>query len=1021
MLWLTRFSVKNPVAVLIISLLVVLGGVYSFLVINMESEPQAKLGMLTISTAYPNASSEDVVNDITKPLETAVDAVSGVKEYISASEENHSLITVSLEESADADKVQRDVEKSIANVRLPSGAGRPKIALQMVGSEPLYFLAISNQGQSRTNEAFYQLVEDRFVDRLEKLDGVSSVQVIGMQKKVVRIKPKQEMLLHYGLTASDVKQAVAAQHVASSAGSVNADGTEMIVRLENEYTDLEQIKHTRLRLTGTGTMAAGSIELGDVAEVGWDTSIMSVSRLNGKPAVALQIAKTPEGNIVKISGAIRAQLDEFRKQYPDLRFEIVSDRSDYVKSSIGGMAREGGMGIVMAAIAIYLFLRHVKSTLIVLVSIPLCVLISLTFLQYMGVSINLMSLFGMTVAIGRVVDDSIVVIENIFRHVRTRPGEKATVLVAVKEVAGAITSSTLTTVAVFLPIAFVSGIMGDFFKPFALAVVCSLLGSLLVAVTVIPLLASATMLGEQEPERREGRLLAAYEKLLGWAFAHKGKVAAITLAMFLASAGLAASLPTGFMPELNMKLLYVKVSMPAGTALEVTDAKLKEIEAAVLRQKEVVYVQSRIGAPLDEAKKTTLGNLTIKLRDDAEDDAVLNRVRTAVDPLVPVGAQISYSKPAAGGQGGYQIEINADDSGALKEAATVIKAAMKQNPLLANIKDNLSEQIEQLSIKVDRERASELGLSPGQIADEVETAIGNNKQKQIVVNGKEYDLIVGTGEATGIAQLEQMWVHSPLGQQVPLSELASLKKEVVPGQVLRKDGKPYVQITADILSEDKGGVSQEQTKALQQLKLPAGVTISAEGLQADMQKGFIEMFAAMGAAVLLVFLVMVITFGNLSAPLAILLSLPLASIGGLLGLWLSNGVMDMTVLIGFLMLIGIVVTNAIVLIDRVQQLLGAGESIRAALVEAGKTRMRPIMMTAIATIASLLPLALGFSEGSLLSKGLSTVVIGGLLTSTLLTLVVVPVGYDSLYRFINRKRSRRKNNAAQLEGGVANR
>ncbi|USG66160.1 efflux RND transporter permease subunit [Brevibacillus ruminantium] len=1018
MKWITKMSLKNPAMVVLISILVSLGGLFSFSVINIESEPQAKLGMLTISTMYPGASAEDVLEDVSKPLEKAIDAVSGVKSYISSSEENHSLLTVSIQAEADMDKVRDEVEKSVSNARLPAQARRPKVNLRMIGSEPMYFLAISNQGQSRTNEAFYRLVEDIFVEELQAIAGVDAADVIGMEKKVVRIRPNTEALSYYQLSPGDLKRALEAQHISSSVGSVREAGQDYIARIDNAYTSLEQLKQTRLPIPDNGFGQPAYLRIGDVATVHWELERSSISRLNGKPAVAVQITKTADGNIVDVSEAIREKLHAFRAQYPDLAFEIVSDRSDFVRTSIGGMAKEGLLGIVMAVLVIYLFLRHLKSTLIVMVSIPLCILVSVLFLYLNGISINLMSLFGMTVAIGRVVDDSIVVIENIFRRYQTEERHNRTIIEAVGEVASAITSSTLATVAVFVPIAFVSGILGDFFKPFAAAVAWALLASLLVAVTVVPWLASVTMRSEKQSVHRESRLAAVYPKALLWALKHKGRVALVTLLLFGGSLGLAATLPSGFLPELNSNLLFIKLKMPTGTTLETTSTKVESIEKAVLDEPEVLYIQSRIGGAQGEAKQTQLAEMTIKLQDGADENDVQARIRQRVTPMIPAEAQVTFSKPAAGGQGGYQLVLYGNDFAQIQEAATMVKAKLKENPLLANVKDNVSDRRGQLSITVDRDRALQWGFTPQQAASELAGVIGTASLPSIKLNGREYELIFGAGEPQSLERLPEIWLKSPLGGQVALREIASLQREEAPASLLRKEGKPYIQITADILGSDKGGISQAQTNSLKQLPLPRGVSISSEGVQQDMQKGFVEMFAAIGAAILLVLLVMVASFGNLLSPLAVLLSLPLASIGGLFGLWLFGGVLDMTVLIGFLMLIGIVVTNAIVLIDRVGQKMREGLAVREALIEAGRTRLRPILMTAVATIAAMLPLAFGFSEGSLLSKGLSIVVIGGLLSSTLMTLVVVPVGYEALYHLANRRRIRKQSHTVQeaLEG-----
>lgn len=925
------------------------------------------------------------------------------------------MLTISIESNAEMEEVRDELEKSVISAKLPAAASLPKVKLRVVGGEPMYFLAISNKDQLRTNETFYRLVEESIVDDLQEIEGVESVDVIGTEEKQVRIQPNMEAMIHYGVSSSEIIQAIKAQHVALSVASITDQGKDYIARFTNEFTSLEQIRHIRLRMSVNEDGSIGTLPLSELAEVGWEMDRTSISRLNGKPAVALQISKTSEGNIVHISNTIHEKLAVYREKYPDLTFEMVSDRSDFVKTSIGGMAKEGVLGMVMAILVIYLFLRSVKSTLIVVVSIPLCVLISVMFMKCNGITINLMSLFGMTVSIGRVVDDSIVVIENIFRRFQTEERHNETILAAVGEVARAITSSTLATVAVFLPIAFVSGMLGDFFKPFAAAVAWSLLASLIVAVTVVPLLASMTMRKEKKAETKHqaGWMALLYSGVLQKALENKGKVALITLLLFGGSAGLAGRLPTGFLPELDMDLLYIKLVMPTGTSLETTSQKTMEIENAVMQEPKVRYIQSKLGAAQSEANQSHLADITIKLQAGAPDDEVLEELRKRIEPLIPVRAQVTYSKPAAGGQGGYQLVLYGADFPILNKAASMVRDKMAENPLLANIKDNTSGSRGQLSIQVDPDRAMQWGLTPEQVSKEVAAMLGTTSIANMRMDGDDYALVFGAGNAADLASLPRLWIKTPSGQSVLLKEVAALDMEKVSPELLRKDGRAYIQITADILSADKGGVAKKQTRILEQLKLPAGVQMSSEGIQQDMQKGFMEMLAAMGAAVILVLLVMVAAFGNLRSPIAVLLSLPLASIGGLLALWLVGGVLDMTVMIGFLMLIGIVVTNAIVLIDRVQQHIRDGRTVREALIEAGQTRLRPILMTAVATIAAMLPLAFGFSEGSLLSKGLSTVVIGGLLSSTLMTLVVVPVGYEGLHQWASFRRKLAKKEVAQ--------
>lgn len=1000
MQFLTRFSLKNSAAVIIITILIAFGGMVAASSLKVESMPDVSFGVVVINTTYPNASPEDVLEDVTKPIEKAIANYEGMKKLESWSSDNNSTVVAWLNSGVDNEEAREEIEKKLVNVNLPSEASRPKASTQGFASEPSVYLSINKLDDTRSLDSFHTLVKDTIIKDFEGIEGVEKVRTLGNQEQELRINPKVDVLNNHGITSSQLKQLIQANHVAFPVGTVTMDGEDQSVRIVGEYTNIEQIKRTKLFLPSGANGGVSYVQMGDIADVELTTETNSISRLNGMPGIHVDIFKTKEANEVEVGDKVRQKIEEYKESYPDLKFETVYDRSVDTKNSINGMLKEGILGAVMASLMILFFLRNIKSTLIVLVSIPLSIVVSMIFMSWLDISLNMMTLFGMAIAIGRVVDDSIVVIENIFRHLQiTKERNENIILLAAKEVIHAITSSTLTTIAVFAPITLVSGIVGEIFRPFALTVVCALLASLLVAVTIVPLFAKLMILRSPVKEHKQGTITLRYRQLLNWSLHHKIITLSVAFSLLVGSFGLVSLLQISMMPGSDMKVLFGNVTLTRGTELEVTNETLKIVEEVVMKEPNVKFIEANIGSYSDsDSNVTHRADLWITLESDADLDQIAENFRKEIEPLLPVDGEIAISQPSSGPNEEYQVVINGNDDATLIEAAEMIKEKLKENPLLANAKDNLSDTKDQVVIRVNRDKAAEWNLSPVQVANEISNLIANASIGKITLDGNEYDLTLGLHreDVDSLDKIGSLYIQTPSGTLIRLDELAEITEEGAPSTIMRRDEQQFIQVTADINSADKGRISQATTSTLKELDLPEGVTLSTDGVEADIQKSFTEMFYALGAAVFMVYIVMVISFGNAMAPLAILLSLPLAAIGGLLGLFVTNSVLDVTTLIGFLMLIGIVVTNAIVYVDRVQQQREAGLSTREALLEAGVTRLRPIIMTAVATMVALLPLAMGLSEGTMMSKGLSIVVIGGLLTSTLLTLVVVPVGYELL-------------------------
>jgi multidrug efflux pump subunit AcrB len=723
----------------------------------------------------------------------------------------------------------------------------------------------------------------------------------------------------------------------------------------------------------------GVVRLGDIATVTYGPADGAVgSRANGKPAALIDIVKTQDGNTVDVSKAVRAEMERLAASLPSgSEYVVAYDAATSIEVSIAGMMREGMLGAVFAVIVILLFLRNTRATVIAAVSIPLSVLTAMLLLRQTGVTLNVMTLGGLTVAIGRVVDDSIVVIENIFAHMQR--GDELTpdlVRAATAEVSGAITSSTLTTVAVFIPLGMVTGIIGKIFQPFAITVAVALLASLLVAVTVAPLMARWMLLKGKIPVLdRETKMTTGYRSLLDLALRNRAAVIVGATTLFVASLALIPVIGTGFVPETAEKYLNIRVAHPLGTKPTTVDETVRAIEAALDTEADVEHYQSTVGGSVgvDMAGESGGSNnaLTlVKLDPEANTDGVLQSLREKTESLAGNGVELVYERiDASGSNSSLDIIVTGPDFEAIREGSEIVEQRLSKVSGLENVASNLGESRAQLAVDVDQGKAAEYGLNAAMVAGAVRSYVAEEKAGTIKIDGQATDITYALklDQIEETEELAKLKLNTPLGETVRLSDIAKVESAGTPVAVLTRDGEQYAAVSGRITERDSGSVISAVNSALANIELPEGVAYEVSGAAEQMNESFSQLGMAMIIAVAAVFFVMVIAFGEATAPLAILFSLPLAVVGGLLGLLIAGLPLDIPAMIGALMLIGIVVANAIVLIDRVQQRLADGLPRREALLDAGATRIRPILMTALSTIMALLPLAVGWADGALSS------------------------------------------------------
>ncbi|KRF43466.1 efflux RND transporter permease subunit [Paenibacillus sp. Soil787] len=1015
---LTQFSMKNVSAVFIMIFILLGSGLYASNKLKVENLPDVSFPVVVVSTTYTGAP-KDVMDEITAPIEKKLANLADLDNMSSTSSDNLSTIIIQFKQNVDTDKKKQDVMSLLQEVKLPAAASAPKASTFGAASfASNYLVAYAKNGISQTElDKWYK---DTIKPSLEGLAGIDHMDVVGNRDTSLDIELDADALAVYGLTPAQVSASINSAITKSPIGSVEINGNNKMARVTGDLksiTDLQSVEITSPK--------GDIIRLDQVAKVKAISESNFIGRLDGNPAIGLILYKSSSANAVEFSGALSKLITDWKTTMPNVTFVNTYDSADQIKASINGLLREGVIGAVLASLMILLFLRNVRMTIIVLVSIPLSILITLLLMWQLGLTLNTMTLGGIFIAVGRVVDDSIVVIENIYSSLeKAQERNESVIKLATKQVSMAITSSTLATVGVFAPMGMVSGIVGGFFRPFAITLACALLSSLLVALTVIPMLAKLLVLRSKikaHDETKQTRVITFYESVLGWSLKHRIKSLLITGFIFILTIGATIpALSVAFLPNSKpSQTMYFQIKMPYETSFGANDTKSKEIEKALMETKDsngqplFKFVEALVGFASNRVGNADripyASQIYVEVNDQVDPAKVKDQVKTYILSELPLGSTVE-PKELGGGGGGisstdFSYSLKGEDQDQLIKAAALVKEKMSTFPELSEIADNLSDAKTEIQITVDQQKARAYGLSAGTVRDTARGWIQKQNLGDLKFDNITYTTTVSLNKSDkdSLEKLGDIPFITTNGSTIYLKEIAKINEIQSANSLARESQKQLVKVTAKIDSENKNGVSMKVSLALKQVELPDGVSTEVKGVSADINDSFSQLFLAMGVAIAMVYLIMVLAFGNAGAPFAILFSLPLAAIGGLLGLVITRESLNITSMIGFMMLIGIVVTNAIVLIDRTQQLREEGYTVRHALIEAGKVRLRPIIMTAGATIVALLPLAMGLSaEGGLIGKGLGIVVIGGLITSTLLTLVVVPIIYELIESFKGR-------------------
>lgn len=1045
------FSLSNKFAIMLMVLLVILGGVYASFKMKLELLPDTEPPMLTITTPMPGATSETVMKEVSDPIDEEIRGMAGVTSVKTQSLSNASMITVNFDENMDMDKAEQDIDKALKKVDLPDEAQTSDIKRSSMNAFPVVAYSILHQKDDV--KASTKAVKEQLIPKLQTIDGVQRATVNGQIERKVTIKFDDDKLQKAGLNAKQVSDYIEGATKESPLGLFQFGDTEKSVVIDGQYASVDALKNMQIPLAlatqSIGSNAQGqqanrsasgsenslmsaqsasnnqqsaqAVALKDLAEVKLSDERESISRTNGKDAVDVQIVKTQGANTVAVANDVDQAIQDFVKAHPELKSVKIMDTAKPITDSLDTMIEKALLGSFVAVIVILLFLRNIRMTAISIVSIPLSLLIAMVALKLSDVSLNILTLGALTVAIGRVIDDSIVVIENIYRRL-TRKDEQLSgdglVVSATKEVFIPIMSSTLVTIVVFAPLAFVTGSVGEMFRPFAYAITFSLLASLLVSITIVPVLGSLFFKRglKRKPKSELGAVGRGYRKVLKWSLAHKWIVLIFSTVILIGSIVLGSmKIGTSFISTGEDKFMALTYTPKPGETKQKVLSHAEEVEKYLLDNRNVRHVQYSVGgaSPIDPTGSTNNMALMVEYDSDTpnfdqEPERVLKHIKTYHHD----GEWKNLDMGTGATSNTLNVEVTGPSTVAIEDTVKAIQEKMSNVSGLTNVKSDLTETYQQYEVKVDPNKAAQTGMTAGQLAMMLNQNIPDMTISKVKDKNQTYDVVVYQDKDTHWTKekLENTPLPSPTGDNRKLSDIATLKTTTTPNALVKKGGDYVSTVSATISGDDVGSISQEVMKQLNALDTPSDVHTSLGGTNDDIQEAFSQLMIAMLAAIIIVYLVLVLTFKGALAPFTILFALPYTVIGVVLALIFTGETLSVPSMIGLLMLIGIVVTNAIVLVDRVITNEKAGLPMKEALLEAGGTRIRPILMTAIATIGALIPLLFGQDSSVLISKGLAATVIGGLLSSTLLTLIVVPVIYEILFT-LKAKITRRKKKA----------
>lgn len=1020
---LVNFVLKNKLAVWLLTIIITVSGIYSGTRMKMESIPDISIPYLIVMGVYPGATPEQVMDDVSIPFEKAVEGLEDVKAVYSTSSPNVAQVQVEYEYGVDMDEKKRQLESALDGVTLPEEAQEPTIMAISMNMMPVIALSVSSSEEDIVD--LTSTVEDILLPKIEKIDGVASATITGQHIEQISFTYDNAKMEALGLTEDTVKQMIQASDMAVSLGLYDFAVGEQAVSVDGKVKSVEELQELLIPVTPSAANPSPFVRLGDIATIEVEGKVQSVSRTNGEDAIAVQIVKGQEANTVDVVDAVKDLIEEEEKAIDGLIVDVSLDQGEPIKESVFTMVEKALFGGLIAVLIILLFLRDFKSTIISIISIPVSIFMALLLLNWMDITLNIMTLGAITVAIGRVIDDSIVVVENIYRRMHLKEEKltgRALIREATIEMFKPILSSTLVTVAVFAPLIFVGGMVGELFMPFALTMTFALGASLLVAITIVPALSHflfrKKLYGtKSESQHKEvGKLANWYRGVLEKCLNHKWITSLIAVVLLVGSLALTPLIGFSFMGSQEEKVMYLTYTPATGELMEDTAKNIEEVEQELRKRKDIDILQVSINDAdnVDPAAMMMGGGgggalMYLIFDPDMENfPKAREEVEEYVFNIGQTGEWKSQNFAMSTSSNEVSYTLYSEDLEDLGTAVKQVEEALNEVDGLEDVTSDYEDAYVEHVLTVNQQDVLQYGLTTGQIV----MALSETSSKEVLTtvrhDGEDLEVIVqrqAKAAATSIDDVLATEVQTAMGTTTTIGDLVGVEESEALNSLSRSKGEYFATVSGTITEDDISKATSAADKKVDDLDLPKGVTSGVAGVAADMAETFTQLGLAMIAAIAIVYFILVVTFGEGLAPFAILFSLPFAVIGSWVGLWATNQTISVSVMMGLLMLIGIVVTNAIVLVDRIIHMERDGLTMREAILEAGATRLRPILMTAIATIGAMVPMALGVGGGGgLISKDLAITVIGGLLSSTLLTLVIVPIVYEVLSKLWKKNR-----------------
>jgi HAE1 family hydrophobic/amphiphilic exporter-1 len=1020
--------------------MILAGGIFTYRSLPVTLFPEIEFPLITVITFYPSANPDAVVRDVTVPIENVISSVDGLEDVQSISSETLSLLIANFKFGTDMAEVERTIASRLSGIRFPAGVEEPRVARITPDEFPVLQLSVLGD---REIPELQRIVESLIRPAILGVDGVFSADVTGGVDEQVLVTVDSDRLSELGISLFQLSSALQDNNVTFPAGAITQEGQTFPVRTTHLYGSLQEIRDLVVGFAGATAFAGppaarqdgGAPEvrpvlLSEVAEVRLGAgAASSISRTNGRPSLGIAILKVPDANTVQVTKGVLESLASLQELPPDIQIATILNDGPEIEAQIDTLLQEAFFGFLFAITVVFAFLLTLRPTvlrglhltlrptLVIGLSIPLSILTAILLMGWQGMSLNFMTLGGLAISVGRVVDDSIVVLENVYRHIQRGEDRLRVALEATREVAPAITASTMTTIVVFAPLAFIQGLVGSFFFPFALTVSFALIASLVIALTAVPVLGTLLIRPGDLPEGevvgdgdrdRDTWMQKAYTPVLLWALRHKLLTLLSAFALTVGSLGLILVIPITLFPSGGQRFLAINMTLPPGTPIDRTLAEVDQVEGVLARLSDEGTVDTyltTVGNPENAfvpgagpgVGGASSANIFVRLTDDAPED-ITERLRAEL-------AGVSQRKIAVTdiGEGppmsGLEVSVRGSDYEAISDVASRLAAEFSLIDGIVNVSSNVTQSRDEIVITVMPQEAAALGLTARLVALQVNQFLVGRPVTQVELDGALISVVLrGRSEDVDhIDKVKGLTIIGPIGS-ARLGDIAEVTLEKGPVTISRSDGRRSASITGAITAENTQAIGKKVQAKIDAIDLPPGVEVTTGGIFQQIAEGFQDIFLAMGVGVVLIYLVMAASLGTLRNPFVIIMSLPLALIGALSALAITGRTLGLPAMMGVLLLIGIVVTNAIVLIAFVEQLRERGMSIHDALVQGGRVRLRPILMTAFTTSFALLPLAAFVSnEGGILGAELATVVIGGLMTSTFLTLVVVPVVYIILH------------------------